>query len=145
MKLSLQTMRLRNLIFRQHNVIEYKSPGDSLNIDDFYKTLAYAFLYKSLSDKVDGIPADQLTLSLVRQGYPRDIEDLQRREIAMDCEPLKRLMKGELDKAEARGEARVENIIVSLLKANQKVEFVAKVVIMTNEQVIAIGKKAAVL
>ena len=145
MKLSLQTMLLRNLIFRQHNVIEYKSPGDSLNIDDFYKTLAYAFLYKSLSDKVDGIPADQLTLSLVRQGYPRDIEDLQRREIAMDCEPLKRLMKGELDKAEARGEARVENIIVSLLKANQKVEFVAKVVKMTKEQVIAIGKKAAVL
>ena len=145
MKLSLQTMRLRNLIFRQHNVIEYKSPGDSLNIDDFYKTLAYAFLYKSLSDKVDGIPADQLTLSLVRQGYPRDIEDLQRSEIAMDCEPLKRLMKGELDKAEARGEARVENIIVSLLKANQKVEFVAKVVKMTKEQVIAIGKKAAVL
>ena len=145
MKLSLQTMRLRNLIFRQHTVIEYKSPGDSLNIDDFYKTLAYAFLYKSLSDKVDGIPADQLTLSLVRQGYPRDIEDLQRRDIAMDCEPLKRLMKGELDKAEARGEARVENIIVSLLKANQKVEFVAKVVKMTKEQVIAIGKKAAVL
>ena len=80
-------------------------------------------------------------------------EDLQRREIAMDCEPLKRLMKGELDKAEARGEARgkaigearVENIIVSLLKANQKVEFVAKVVKMTKEQVIAIGKKAAVL
>ena len=236
-------MRLRNLIFRQHNVIEYKSPGDSLNIDDFYKTLAYAFLYKSLSDKVDGIPADQLTWSLVRQGYPRDMikklqtegmqvfqkylgiyyiegalipaqivvtqeldtenhrslrvltndlseadaigflaeassltskgdmlnissvltvsmnanytvyEDLQRREIAMDCEPLKRLMKGELDKAEARGEARgkaigearVENIIVSLLKANQKVEFVAKVVKMTKEQVIAIGKKAAVL
>ena len=67
----------------------------------------------------------------------------------MDCEPLKRLMKGELDKAEARGkaigEARVENIIVSLLKANQKVEFVAKVVKMTKEQVIAIGKKAAVL
>ena len=73
MKLSLQTMRLRNLIFRQHNVIEYKSPGDSLNIDDFYKTLVYAFLYMSLSDKVDGIPADQLTLSLVRQGYPRDM------------------------------------------------------------------------
>ena len=71
----------------------------------------------------------------------------------MDCEPLKRLMKGELDKAEARGEARgkaigearVENIIVSLLKANQKVEFVAKVVKMTKEQVIAIGKKATVL
>ena len=41
MKLSLQTMRLRNLIFRQHNVIEYKSPGDSLNIDDFYHLEKY--------------------------------------------------------------------------------------------------------
>ena len=38
-------------IFRQHNVVEYKSPKDSLNIDDFYKTLAYAFLYKSLQFK----------------------------------------------------------------------------------------------
>ena len=44
-----------------------------MNIDDFYKTLAYAFLYKSLANEVDGIPVSQLTLSLVRQGYPREM------------------------------------------------------------------------
>ena len=227
-------------LFRQHNVIEYKSPKDSLHIDDFYKTLAYAFLYKSLAQEVDGIPVSQLTLSLVRQGYPREMvkkleaegmqanrqypgiyyiegapipaqiiatneldaenhrslrvltsdlkeadargfleeasnlnnkgdkdnisavltvsmnanyavyEDLQRSELTMDCEPLKRLMKDEFDKAEARGkaigEARgVEKMVVSLLKADQTVDFVAKVAKMTVEQVKAIGKKAAVL
>ena len=72
----------------------------------------------------------------------------------MDCEPLKRLMKDEFDKAEARGEARgkaigeasgVEKMVVSLLKADQTVDFVAKVAKMTVEQVRAIGKKAAVL
>ena len=34
-------------IFRQYNIIEYKSPDDKLNIDDFYKTYGYACLYKS--------------------------------------------------------------------------------------------------
>ena len=68
----------------------------------------------------------------------------------MDCEPLKRLMKDEFDKAEARGkaigEARgVEKMVVSLLKADQTVDFVAKVAKMTVEQVKAIGKKAALL
>ena len=29
-------------IFRQYNIIEYKSPKYDLNIDDFYKTYAYA-------------------------------------------------------------------------------------------------------
>ena len=224
---------------RLFNLHHYKDLT-SLNIDDFYKTLAYAFLYKSLAHEVDGIPVNQLTLSLVRQGYPREMvkkleaegmqvhrqypgiyyiadapisaqivvtqeldaenhrslrvltsdlneadargfleeasnltnkgdkdnisavltvsmnanyavyEDLQRSELTMDCEPLKRLMKDEFDKAEARGkaigEARgVEKMVVSLLKADQTVDFVAKVAKMTVEQVRAIGKKAAVL
>ena len=72
----------------------------------------------------------------------------------MDCEPLKRLMKDEFDKAEAHGEARgkaigeasgVEKMVVSLLKANQTVDFVAKVAKMTAAQVREIGQKAAVL
>ena len=33
-------------IFRKYNIIEYKSPEDSLNIDDFFKTVGYAYLYK---------------------------------------------------------------------------------------------------
>ena len=227
-------------LFRQHNVIEYKSPKDSLNIDDFYKTLAYAFLYKSLAKEVDGIPVSQLTVSLLCHAYPRamfhrlkaeqmqihsqypgiyyiegamipaqvivskeldannhrilraltndlDINDargflqeaarfagkgdkddinailivsmnanyevyeaLRKGDFIMDNEPWKRLLKDEFDKAEARGkaigEARgVEKMVVSLLKANQTVDFVAKVAKMTAAQVREIGQKAAVL
>lgn len=33
-------------IFKKYNIVEYKSPGDKLNIDVFYKTIAYACLYK---------------------------------------------------------------------------------------------------
>ena len=44
-------------IFRQYNIIEYKSPEDDLDIDDFYKTYAYACLYKSDTETVDLIPA----------------------------------------------------------------------------------------
>jgi hypothetical protein len=35
--------------FRGHNILEYKSPEDSLDIDVFYKSEAYAGLYKSYS------------------------------------------------------------------------------------------------
>ena len=34
--------------FRRFNVIEYKSPEDGLTIDDFYKAIGYAMLYKGL-------------------------------------------------------------------------------------------------
>ena len=34
-------------IFRKHNIIEYKSPGDSLSINDFYKVYGYACIYQS--------------------------------------------------------------------------------------------------
>ena len=226
-------------LFRQHNVVEYKSPKDSLNIDDFYKTLAYAFLYKSLAKEVDGIPVSQLTLSLVRQGYPREMvkkleaegmqiqrqypgiyyvegahipaqiiatneldaenhrslrvltsklseadareflaeakryankgdinninavlkvssdanyavyDALMRRDVKM-TDAWKLLMKDDLAEAEARGESRgvemgKKEMVVSLLKANQTVDFVAKVAKMTAAQVREIGQKAAVL
>ena len=39
-------------IFRGHNIIEYKSHDDGMTIDDFFKTLGYAFLYKGLGEKV---------------------------------------------------------------------------------------------
>ena len=226
-------------LFLQHNVVEYKSPKDSLNIDDFYKTLAYAFLYKSLAKEVDGIPVSQLTLSLVRQGYPREMvkkleaegmqiqrqypgiyyvegapipaqiiaineldaenhrslrvltsklseadareflaeakryankgdinninavlkvssdanyavyDALMRRDVKM-TDAWKLLMKDDLAEAEARGESRgvemgKKEMVVSLLKANQTVDFVAKVAKMTAAQVREIGQKAAVL
>ena len=38
-------------IFRQHNIIEYKSPEDHLNIDDFYKSMVIPVFTKRKSRK----------------------------------------------------------------------------------------------
>ena len=60
-------------IFRKFNVIEYKSPEDGLSIDDFYKTIGYAMLYKGLGETVNAVPADELTVSLFRHRKPRGL------------------------------------------------------------------------
>ena len=57
-------------IFRKHNIFEYKSPMDELNIDTFYKAVAYACLYKVLPNHVDEIPAEEITITLIRDRKP---------------------------------------------------------------------------
>lgn len=57
-------------IFRGHNILEYKSPEDHLDIDAFYKAGAYASLYKSYGKVSDGIKAEDITVSLVRDARP---------------------------------------------------------------------------
>ena len=64
-------------IFKKYNVIEYKSPGDGMTIDDFIKTVGYAYIYKGLGEKVNQIPLDELTVSLFREEKPKKLmEDL---------------------------------------------------------------------
>lgn len=60
-------------IMKKYNVIEYKSPKDSMNIDDFYKTVGYACLYKGYGASVNQIPLKELTVSLFRAAYPREL------------------------------------------------------------------------
>lgn len=60
-------------IFRQHNLLEYKSPDDSLNIDTLFKVIAYACLYKANEEKVDEILPEEITITLVRKNYPRKL------------------------------------------------------------------------
>ncbi len=60
-------------IFKGHNIIEYKSPKDMLGIDQFYKGLSYACLYKSLGKYADEIKIEEVTLSFVRESYPREL------------------------------------------------------------------------
>ena len=57
-------------IFREHNVLEYKSPDDGITIDDYYKTMAYAYLYKGLGKRVDEIPGNELTVTMARDIHP---------------------------------------------------------------------------
>lgn len=72
--------------FRRHNIVEFKSPDDQLTIDVFYKTQAYAALYKSNGERVDAIPAEQVTVTLVRDTYPRNMFScLKQREITAEA------------------------------------------------------------
>ena len=73
-------------IMRKHNIIEYKGPGDQLSIDTLYKVLGYACLYKSFGDTIDAISTHDITVSLFREAYPRELfkklkEDTQSHEI----------------------------------------------------------------
>ena len=60
-------------LFRTHNVLDYKSPEDSLTIDDFYKAHGYALIYKSLGKTVNAIPLEEMTVSIFRHAYPREM------------------------------------------------------------------------
>lgn len=59
--------------FKAVNLFEYKSPEDGLSIDDFYKAQGYGLIYKGYDRKVNALPIDDMTLTLVRHSYPRDL------------------------------------------------------------------------
>ena len=59
--------------FRKHNIMEYKSPRDSLDIDVLYKVLGYACLYKSYGKTLDAVKAEDVTVSLVRHAKPEKL------------------------------------------------------------------------
>lgn len=57
-------------IFRVYNIFEYKSPGDHLDADVFFKVLGYACLYKSYGEVLDLRKAEEITVSFVRDSKP---------------------------------------------------------------------------
>ena len=59
--------------FRAVNLFEYKSPEDGLSIDDFYKAQGYGLIYKGYDRKVNELPIEDMTLTLVRHSYPREL------------------------------------------------------------------------
>lgn len=71
-------------LFRKYNIVEYKSPKDYLSVDDFYKAMAYAYLYKYVSggqEGTDSVAIDQMTLTLVSMNKPTKLlQHLQHRE-----------------------------------------------------------------
>ena len=60
-------------LFRTYNIIEYKSPQDGLTIDDYIKTVGYAYLYKGLGATVDAVPLSELTATIVRDTEPTEL------------------------------------------------------------------------
>lgn len=60
-------------LFRTHNIIEYKSPKDSMNVSTFLKVIAYACLYKTHEKYVNDIKLDDITVTLVREAKPEKL------------------------------------------------------------------------
>ena len=56
-------------IFRDVNLLEYKSPGDYVSVNDFYKIYGYACLYCSF----EGVPVTGITVSFVGSRYPKKL------------------------------------------------------------------------
>jgi hypothetical protein len=56
-------------IFKQINILDYKSPEDYFSVYDFYKVLSYAYLYAALN-KAD---MEDLTISIIETRHPRDL------------------------------------------------------------------------
>ena len=57
-------------MFKGHNILEYRSPEDRMDIDSFYKAGAYASLYKAYGETVDKRKAEDITVSMVREAKP---------------------------------------------------------------------------
>jgi hypothetical protein len=56
-------------IFRGHNIVEYKSPEESIVFDGYNKVFAYAYLYASLTHT----DINDITITLVASNHPRDL------------------------------------------------------------------------
>jgi hypothetical protein len=69
-------------IFREHNIIEYKSPDDYVSWADFQKVQAYAWLYASLQN----LPPQSLTVTFVQSGYPRSLIQHLKTDLGHDVE-----------------------------------------------------------
>ena len=48
-------------IFKEHNIVEYKSPSDYLSADDYNKVKGYAYLYSSF----ESISPNQITITFI--------------------------------------------------------------------------------
>lgn len=76
-------------LFKGYNIIEYKSPDDSLNIDTFYKTQAYAGLYKASGKTVNERKAKDITVSIIRESKPVELFKILKSENVQITMPYK--------------------------------------------------------
>ena len=56
-------------IFKEWNILEYKSPEDYVSVNDFYKVYGYVCLYTFLNE----IPITDLTITFIESHYPRKL------------------------------------------------------------------------
>ena len=58
------------ILFKRHNIIEYKNPKDELNIDTLWKVIGYIGIYKSLGKRVNAIPETEIAAFIFRSVKP---------------------------------------------------------------------------
>ena len=67
-------------LFDKYNILEYKSPEDSLTLGDFYKILGYTGIYLEELHKYDEYGRDAFTMTFVRRRKPIKLFELLRRD-----------------------------------------------------------------
>ena len=60
-------------LFRKHNIMEYKAPKDGINIDSYFKTIAYACLYKASGKEINERMQRDITVSIVQERKPQKL------------------------------------------------------------------------
>ena len=75
--------------FERYNIFEYKNPKDGLNIDTFFKVVAYASLYKANASEVNGIRAEEITISFVRESKPKKLFSILKKNGVEICQRYK--------------------------------------------------------
>ena len=60
-------------LFRRHNVVEFKSYLDDLNIDVVWTTISYAMQFMSQEEHIGDRPGEDISITIFRSSYPRTL------------------------------------------------------------------------
>ena len=72
-------------IFQKYNIIEYKSPEDTLTVDDYYKTIGYGCIFRFQTGKVNEVACEDITITYIASHFPRKIKaELDKRKIRLE-------------------------------------------------------------
>ena len=58
--------------FLEHNVFEFKGYGDGISINDVFKIEGYALFYMTIDKKVNEVPLETVTISVLQYRFPRE-------------------------------------------------------------------------
>ena len=122
-------------LFKKHNIVEYKSPTDSLSVDDFYKVYGYACFYKVDVPRVNSISVNELTITFVSEKYPRKLirhlKEVKNYQVKMadpgiyyvegDIIPIQIIVTSQLSESENLWLKNLTNKLKDLEKARQLV------------------------
>jgi len=59
--------------FLEHNVFEFKGYGDGISINDIFKVEGYALFYMTIDKKVNEVPLETVTISVLQYRFPREV------------------------------------------------------------------------